>query len=182
MGNETSKLTTPFSDCTIEPRVETSWWPGRRWWKDSPPSSTGARARDLILCPKNFPLSLVIQESTIMKLSRVYRLVLAPKQGGDKVIVLAPKIVQYQEALSMMMTIHVQPFQLGPTPHLCFSDGRATVGTNSIHPVGSWPPAQDRVTLDARFDGNTSESGVVFCLSEKGNEAEMEADIVRPSY
>lgn len=76
------------------------------------------------------------------------------------------------------MTVHVLAFKLGRNPLICFTDGRNTVGTNAIHPDASWPPAQDRISLGSRFDASETENGVARLLSEPGNEAEMEADIV----
>lgn len=177
VGNVSSSFTTPFANCSIEPRILSSWWFTERSWRDSTGGNSSPRTRVLTSCPNDF--QLVIQESSLaLGFGKVYRLVIAPLEDNGKVIVIAPYLVEYQEALSMMMTVYLQAFRFSQ-PLRCFDDGRKTVGShNTINPEGAWPPAQDRISLGAQFDGNENDSGVARLLSSVGSEADIEADIV----
>jgi hypothetical protein len=176
MGNTSSSFTTPFSDCAIEPRVKSSWWPNERSWKDCTGRDSSLRARPLRSAPD---FQLVIQESSLaLGFGKVYRLIIAPLGRSEKCIVVAPYLIEYQEAVSMMMTVYLQGFHVS-SPLRCFVDNRATVGVQgTISPEDAWPPAQDRISLGARFDGSQNDSGIARLLSGVGNEADIEADIV----
>lgn len=143
--------------------------------------SGGNSTRALTSLPNDF--QLVIQESSIaLGFGKAYRLVIAPLLDNGKVIVIAPHLTQFQEALSMMMMVYLQSFLL-LSPFMCFNDDRKTVGSSdTISLVGAWPPAQDRLSLSAQYDGTENESGVIHLLSSDlcsvKSDADIEADIV----
>jgi hypothetical protein len=116
MGNSSSGFVKPFSQCPINVRVQRSWFAIRSWRDKSGGNST----RALTSLPNDF--QLVIQESSIaLGFGKAYRLVIAPLLDNGKVIVIAPHLTQFQEALSMMMTVYLQSFLL-LSPFMCFND------------------------------------------------------------
>jgi hypothetical protein len=180
MGNTSSGFVEPFSQCPIDVRVQRSWF--ARSWRDTSGENSTLRARALTSLPNEF--QLIIQESSIaLGFGKAYRLVIAPLRDNGKVIVIAPHLTHFQEALSMMMTVYLQSFRLS-SPFRCFDDGRECVGSSdTISPVGAWPPAQDRLSLGAQYDGTENENGVIRLLSSDlscgvGSDADIEVDIV----
>jgi hypothetical protein len=69
---------------------------------------------------------------------KLYRLVLAPVENPEQVIVLATHIPQYQIVLCMMEAVYKCDFTV-KDPLKCFSDGRGLHTSRRDHIVASRP-------------------------------------------
>lgn len=174
MGNSSSSLIEPFSQYPIDVGVQRSWFVTRRW-RDSSGENSTLRVRPLRSCPKDF---LVTQESTIA--FGYGKPTDWPLRNNGKVIVIAPHIIQFQETLSMMMTVHsrislvefIQMLWWWPrdSRQLQYHQYRQFMAPCPRSPL-------PRRTLGTQYDKTRNESGIVRRLDE-ADDADVEADIV----